>query len=234
MDRDIWYLILLGIAYVIGQVLKTAEKKKKRAKAAMQTGTTEASGSEVVESVGDKPRETPEPRGDAKRKGVFEHLREDSDDFGKEEDADGDLVSLLVNSIHRIKSEREEQRSVSEAAALETVPASAGVGTQSGSSVNSEITEAVQEGISHMGYEAGGGVITDLSYPLGTAPAQEGGEGLAAQKAAELRAKAEEKLRSAREVPLSIGASVLQDARRAMVATFILEPKFKRSGGYNR
>lgn len=234
MDRDIWYLVLLGVAYVIGQVLKVAEKKKKRAKAAMQSSTTEASESKIVESVDDKLTETSDSSSDAKQKGVFESLFEERNDSENKEDEDDDLVSVLVNSIHRIKSERDAKRQAHEATTEESEFASGEETMQVGSAVSGEISEAVQEGVSHAGYEAGGGLITNLSYPLGSAPEQEGGEGLAAQKAMELKAKAEENMRAARKVPLSIGATVLQDARRAMVATFILEPKFKRSGRYNR
>lgn len=87
------------------------------------------------------------------------------------------------------------------------------------------------EGISYMGYEAGGGIITEISESLDTMPTVEGGEGLAAQKAKEIRVKEETRMRElTREQPVSLGSKVLANPRMAMLATFIFEPKFKRRG----
>lgn len=68
-----------------------------------------------------------------------------------------------------------------------------------------------------------------MSEPLGSVPEEEGGEGLAAKRAAALLLKEKrEKLQRLRHQKASIGREVLGDARKAMIATFVLEPKFAR------
>lgn len=66
---------------------------------------------------------------------------------------------------------------------------------------------------------------------LGSVPEEEGGEGLAAKRAEELRAEELAMQMAQSEQQVSLGCEALRDIRNAMIASFLLEPKFKQRGG---
>lgn len=65
---------------------------------------------------------------------------------------------------------------------------------------------------------------------LGSVPEEEGGEGLAAKRAEELRAEELAMQMAQSEQQVSLGCEALRDIRSAMIASFLLEPKFKQQG----
>lgn len=65
---------------------------------------------------------------------------------------------------------------------------------------------------------------------LGSVPEEEGGEGLAAKRAEELRAEELAMQMAQSEEQVSLGCEALRDIRSAMIASFLLEPKFKQQG----
>lgn len=65
---------------------------------------------------------------------------------------------------------------------------------------------------------------------LGSVPEEEGGEGLAAKRAEELRAEELAMQMAQSEQQVSLGCEALRDIRNAMIASFLLEPKFKQQG----
>lgn len=71
----------------------------------------------------------------------------------------------------------------------------------------------------------------DSTAWLGSVPEEEGGEGLAAKRAEELRAEELAMQMAQSEQQVSLGCEALRDIRNAMIASFLLEPKFKQRGG---
>ena len=76
-----------------------------------------------------------------------------------------------------------------------------------------------------------GSTAVDATEWLGSVPEEEGGEGLAAKRAEELRAEELAMQMAQSEQQVSPGCEALRDIRNAMIASFLLEPKFKQRGG---
>lgn len=76
-----------------------------------------------------------------------------------------------------------------------------------------------------------GSTPVDPTEWLGSVPEEEGGEGLAAKRAEELRAEELAMHMAQSEQQVSPGCEALRDIRSAMIASFLLEPKFKQRGG---
>lgn len=181
MDKNFFSIILIVLGYVLMEVIKSLEKRAKRAK---RTSTSDEHGSTV--SDGNEVDVLYEQNGN-------EEVTEAMGGGGREE-----LGKVLYDSVNDALG-------------------------------SDELGRAEQEGLSYSGYMAGGGIISDVSEPLGSVPEEEGGEGLAAKRAAALLLKEKrEKLQRLRVQKASIGREVLGDARKAMIATFVLEPKFAR------
>jgi hypothetical protein len=181
MDKNFFSIILIVLGYVLMEVVKSLEKRAKRAK---RTSTSEGNGSTVSNEEGVD---------DVYEANGTEEVTPAMGGGGREE-----LGKMLYDSGNDALG-------------------------------SDELGCAGQEGLSYSGYMAGGGIISDVSEPLGSVPEEEGGEGLAAKRAAALLLKEKrEKLQRLRHQKASIGREVLGDARKAMIATFVLEPKFAR------
>lgn len=88
-----------------------------------------------------------------------------------------------------------------------------------------------EEGVSCEKVAVAESTPVDPTAWLGSVPKEEGGEGLAAKRAEELRAEELAMQMAQSEQQVSLGCEALRDIRNAMIASFLLEPKFKQRGG---
>lgn len=88
-----------------------------------------------------------------------------------------------------------------------------------------------EEGVSCEKVAVAESAPVDYTAWLGSVPEEEGGEGLAAKRAEELRAEELAMQKAQSEQQVSLGCEALRDIRNAMIASFLLEPKFKQRGG---
>lgn len=88
-----------------------------------------------------------------------------------------------------------------------------------------------EEGVSCEKVAVAESTPVDPTAWLGSVPEKEGGEGLAAKRAEELRAEELAMQMAQSEEQVSLGCEALRDIRNAMIASFLLEPKFKQRGG---
>lgn len=87
-----------------------------------------------------------------------------------------------------------------------------------------------EEGVSCEKVAVAESTPVDPTAWLGSVPEEEGGEGLAAKRAEELRAEELAMQMAQSEQQVSLGCEALRDIRSAMIASFLLEPKFKQQG----
>lgn len=87
-----------------------------------------------------------------------------------------------------------------------------------------------EEGVSCEKVAVAESTPVDPTAWLGLVPEKEGGEGLAAKRAEELRAEELAMQMAQSEQQVSLGCEALRDIRNAMIASFLLEPKFKQQG----
>lgn len=87
-----------------------------------------------------------------------------------------------------------------------------------------------EEGVSCEKVAVAESTPVDPTAWLGSVPKEEGGEGLAAKRAEELRAEELAMQMAQSEQQVSLGCEALRDIRNAMIASFLLEPKFKQQG----
>lgn len=221
MRDETWYLVLMVVISLGSQVLKSWQKRKKRLK------STQTNSSESVGTFGDTSEEAAmesvEDDGRKREELVESHATE-------ENGVVDNLLNQLVHSLREEKSDKDEIiRPRREEVQAEERTQRGLYESQRVESQGGEKDEVSGDGVSSIGYEAGGGVIRDLDFPLGGVPGQEGGEGLATQRAEELQHAGGQEA-EAGKLAEGLGISVMRDARSAMIATFILEPKFKRRG----
>lgn len=226
MGENFWWIVVLVVISLLERVLKARSKTKKRKTDVEEvenaTPQVARGGESIIDSIAQAilSKQSGQPReGDPAAEGVAEvsegsggkeFFGSESHGVPAEELVTGDVFGTLGAEMVRAGI---EQR-----------------GVESSYSTESPLGMR-EEVISHMGYEAGDGIITDVSEPLSALPTEEGGEGLAAQKAKEIMKKEEEKMRVlARERSVSLGREVLANPRMAMLATFIFETKFRRRG----
>lgn len=97
-------------------------------------------------------------------------------------------------------------------------------------SVEPTVENKSEEGVSCEEVAVAESTPVDPTAWLGSAPEEEGGEGLAAKRAEELRAEELAMQMAQSEEQVSLGCEALRDIRNAMIASFLLEPKFKQQG----
>lgn len=97
-------------------------------------------------------------------------------------------------------------------------------------SVEPTVENKSEEGVSCEEVAVAESVPVDSTAWLGSVPEEEGGEGLAAKRAEELRAEELAMQMAQSEQQVSLGCEALRDIRNAMIASFLLEPKFKQQG----
>lgn len=221
MDDQFWILALALVGSAVAEVVKARQKKKKKMQAAgMDAAREVAEGAPVMDVA---PEERKEGEG-KKASDVIRTLLEQ----GEEVD--------VFKQIKQVVKESAKQKSVAVNEGGAAVQES-GRGEAYASEVEFEDVELApeQEGVGRSGAArqmqsgaAAAGAGDAYSW-LGAVPTQEGGEGLAARRAAELRE--EELARQAESAweHTSIGREAVQDIKRAVIATIVLEPKFKQS-----
>lgn len=104
-------------------------------------------------------------------------------------------------------------------------------GKRGAGSVELTVEDKREEGVSCEKVAVAESTPVDPTAWLGSVPEEEGGEGLAAKRAEELRAKELAMQMAQSEQQVSLGCEALRDIRNAMIASFLLEPKFKQRGG---
>lgn len=97
-------------------------------------------------------------------------------------------------------------------------------------SVEATVEDKRDEGVSCEEVAVAESTPVDPTAWLGSVPEEEGGEGLAAKRAEELRAEELAMQMAQSEQQVSLGCEALRDIRNAMIASFLLEPKFKQQG----
>lgn len=97
-------------------------------------------------------------------------------------------------------------------------------------SVEATVGDKRDEGVSCEEVAVAESTPVDPTAWLGSVPEEEGGEGLAAKRAEELRAEELAMQMAQSEEQVSLGCEALRDIRSAMIASFLLEPKFKQQG----
>lgn len=207
-DTIFYILFLAGMSIIQGII---SAKKKKKAKAAKKLAVSDA-----VETV-----DSGEMKEDGEAREEFMSAME--------EDDEEDLFDILSKSFGQVEAERMDVPHV-EGEGVNEIEGAGEMGEIVSSGVE---MSAAAEGSSSLGYESNWEAAEKYHVVLGSAPEQEGGEGLASRKAEALRVQAQANKASEEiEKSRSLGSEVLQNPRLAMVASFIMEPKFKRGGRY--